>query len=154
MRIIGSVSIDIGAALQKRGINADGSGPLQAFIDSEVMRVSEPYMPKETGTLINSMYAFTVIGSGEIVVNTPYAHYLYNGIVYGPNRPKLDENGILVGWWSPPKKYATPRQLKYSTAKNPQAGARWFDRAMADHKDEIAKGAEAYANGLAAGSAE
>lgn len=154
MRIVGSLDFDVADALRRRGVNADGSGRLQAFVDSEVMRVSEPYMPMENGVLVNSMYASTVIGSGEIVVNTPYAHYLYTGEVYGPNRPVLDDSGNVVGWWSPPKKYPTGRQLKYSTTKHPQAGPRWFERAMADHAQEIAEGAEKYASSLAAGAAE
>lgn len=62
----------------------------QAMLDSEVMRVMEPYMPLDTGTMIASMQSATHPGSGEIHVNTPYAakvNYI-SGIMgkNGPNR--------------------------------------------------------------------
>ena len=62
----------------------------QAMLDSEVMRVMEPYMPLDTGMMIASMQSATHPGSGEIHVNTPYAakvNYV-SGIMgkNGPNR--------------------------------------------------------------------
>lgn len=62
----------------------------QAMLDSEVMRVMEPYMPLDTGMMIASMQTATHPGSGEIHVNTPYAakvNYV-TGIMgkNGPNR--------------------------------------------------------------------
>ncbi len=61
-----------GKLLQKRGL--EDNGRVQCIVDSEVMRRMEPYMPKLTGAMINSMITGTRIGSGEVVVNTPYAH--------------------------------------------------------------------------------
>lgn len=58
--------------LARRGLEARGK--VQKFVDSEVMRVMEPYMPFDTGTMVKSMYTATDIGSGEVKVNTPYAH--------------------------------------------------------------------------------
>lgn len=62
----------------------------QAQLDSETMRVLEPYMPLDSGTMIKSMISATHIGDGEIKVNTPYAakvNYL-TGVMgrNGPNR--------------------------------------------------------------------
>lgn len=62
----------------------------QAMLDSEVMRVLEPYMSLDTGVMIASMQSSTHPGSGEIHVNTPYAakvNYV-SGIMgkNGPNR--------------------------------------------------------------------
>ena len=51
----------------------------QAIVDSEVMRLMEPYMPLDTGTMIRSMQLTTVIGSGEVHVSTPYALAVLNG---------------------------------------------------------------------------
>lgn len=45
----------------------------QKFIDSEVLRCSDPYTPKQTGNLINSGKLGTVIGSGEVKYLAPYA---------------------------------------------------------------------------------
>lgn len=49
----------------------------QKIIDSEVLRLSEPYVPFDTGTLVRSGQINTIIGSGEIRYKTPYARKLY-----------------------------------------------------------------------------
>ena len=56
--------------------------------------------------LRNSGITGTVVGSGRVQWTAPYAHYLYEGRVMGPNVP-LHEGGQLVGFFSPkaPKKY-------------------------------------------------
>ena len=130
---------------EKKKLFAVG-GPIQQFIDSEVLRLMVPYTPMDTGAMIQSAIAGTVIGSGKIEYNSPYARYLYYGEVYGPNIPKK-ENGIIVGYWSPPKKQPTGRPLTYSTERHPLAGKLWFERMKADHKDGILKGAIAIAMG-------
>lgn len=76
---------------EKKKLFAVG-GPIQQFIDSEVLRLMVPYTPMDTGAMIQSAIAGTVIGSGKIEYNSPYARYLYYGEVYGPNIPKK-ENG-------------------------------------------------------------
>lgn len=45
----------------------------QILLDSETMRVLEPYMPLYSGMLIKSMIKSSTAGNGEIHVNTPYA---------------------------------------------------------------------------------
>lgn len=130
---------------EKRKLFAVG-GPIQQFIDSEVLRLMVPYTPMDTGAMIQSAIAGTVIGSGKIEYNSPYARYLYYGEVYGPNIPKK-ENGMIVGYWSPSKKQPTGRPLTYSTERHPLAGKLWFERMKADHKDDILKGAIAIAMG-------
>lgn len=130
---------------EKRKLFAVG-GPIQQFIDSEVLRLMVPYTPMDTGAMIQSAIAGTVIGSGKIEYNSPYARYLYYGEVYGPNIPKK-ENGIIVGYWLPPKKQPTGRPLTYSTERHPLAGKLWFERMKADHKDDILKGAIAIVMG-------
>lgn len=49
-------------------------GEAQVFTDSEVMRCMEPYMPFLSGVMVESVKTGTDVGSGEVVVNTPYAH--------------------------------------------------------------------------------
>lgn len=121
-------------------------GEVQKFVDSEVLKLMVPYTPMDTGMLMQSSITGTVIGSGKIRYNSPYARYQYYGIVYGPNIP-IFENGTLTGFWSPPKKESTGRPLHYSTEKHPKAGKLWFERMKADHKDNILKGAMAIAAG-------
>lgn len=112
----------------------------QSFIDSECIRLMAPYTPMQSGLLMESATLGTEIGSGEIKQVAPYARYQYYGMVYGPNVP-IYENGELIGFWSPPKKYPTGRQITYSTAKHPQAGKQWFERMKADKKPDILRGA-------------
>lgn len=49
----------------------------QRYIDNEILRLSEPYVPRLTGELINSGHKNTVIGSGKIIWDTPYARRRY-----------------------------------------------------------------------------
>lgn len=129
-------------------------GSVQRFIDSEVIRLMGPYTPFRTGSLERSAIISTVIGSGKVRQNTPYARYLYYGEVYGPNLPirngKISFNeadGPIERWVSPKKKSPTGRALKYNTSAHPLAGKRWFERMVADHKDEILNGARKIAGG-------
>lgn len=52
-------------------------GEIQQFVDSEVLRRCEPYVPRDTGQLIQSGVRNTVVGSGQVVYNTPYARRWY-----------------------------------------------------------------------------
>lgn len=116
-------------------------GHVQKAVDAAVIRECFPYVPFDEGILAGSANTATEIGSGEVVYDTPYARYLYYGEVYGPSFP-IVENGEIVGWKSPSQKYPTGRELQYDTSKNELAGSHWFDRAMADHKDDILKEAQ------------
>lgn len=125
--------------IKKYGVGMGGH--VQKTVDAAVIRECFPYVPFAEGALTTSANLATKIGSGEVVYDTPYARYLYYGEVYGPNIP-IVENGEIVGWRSPPEKHPTGRALQYNQDINPQAGSHWFDRAMADHKDEVLKEAQ------------
>lgn len=114
---------------------------VQEYVDSTVIRYMTPYTPMLNGILYKSAILGTTIGSGEIIQVAPYARYLYYGEVYGPNIP-IYENEILIGFWSPPKKHPTGRELKYNTFRHPLAGKKWFERMKADKKDIILRGAQ------------
>lgn len=49
----------------------------QAFVDQECVRRMAPETPRRTGVLIKAATLGTVIGSGEIVQDTPYARRQY-----------------------------------------------------------------------------
>lgn len=78
----------------------------QKYLDSEVLRDSAPYVPFRTGNLMNSGNTGTVIGSGEVVYNAPYARRVYYGT-----------------------------SMNFSKLKHPQATAQWFEKAKATKKD-------------------
>lgn len=137
---------DLAGALERRGLTPGGR--VQKFIDSEVIRLCDPKVPFDTGTLKHSAITASDIGQGLVVYATPYARYLYYGEVYGPNIPRF-EAGELAGFWSPPgkKKHPTGRKLTYRGA--PERGAFWFERMKAEHREEIVRGAALMAGGKA-----
>ena len=122
--------------LRKFGL--EKGGRVQQVVDTSVLRYSEMYMPKDSGSLIKRTYQATVIGSGKIIFPGPYAHYLYHGEVYGPNIPIFeDDSGIPTTYRSPKKKYPTGRPLTFSKDKNAQATDHWFEYAKANHMKNI-----------------
>lgn len=66
---------DLQKILKSKGL--DTRGKVQQYIDSEVLRLSEPFIPKDTGVLIDSGIQNTDIGSGEVKYSTPYARRWY-----------------------------------------------------------------------------
>lgn len=74
--ISAKVNIDeYGKIIEKRGL--ESGGKVQQIIDSEVLRRCDPYVPKDSGMLIDSGIIATDIGSGEVVYETPYAKKQY-----------------------------------------------------------------------------
>ena len=120
--------------LKNHGIQP--GGPVQKVIDSETMRYMGPYMPRrQAGELEHMMVLSTVIGSGQIDIPGPYAHYLHKGILYvspttGSSWAKKNEI-----------KVPTERELTYAGA--PMRGKKWFDRMKADHRGDIIQAAQA-----------
>lgn len=142
MQIVGEIELkDIDRILSERGLGERGEA--QKFVDSEVMRLSIPYMPCLNGVLENSMYINTTIGSGEIKQETPYARYQYYGILMvDPVTLKGAFYDSKTGrHWSRPGVSKIPdprgRELVYNTSIHSLAGSHWFNRAMKDHGEEL-----------------
>ena len=140
----GKLKMDLPQAILKNHGFGLG-GPIQKFVDSEVIRYCDPKVPFRTGTLKNSALTASSIGQGLVVYATPYAGYLYRGEVYGPNIPIM-QNGTLVGFRSPKQKHPTGRELTYNGA--PERGAFWFERAMSEHIKDIEQGVQTLAGRL------
>lgn len=75
-----------------RGI--ESRGRVQQFIDSEVLRRSDPYVPFRTGVLKGSGTRNTKLGSGQVIYQTPYAKRLY----YNPQY-KFEGAPLRGGYW-------------------------------------------------------
>jgi hypothetical protein len=84
----------------------------QKFVDSEVLRLSEPFTPLLTGTLIKSGILGTDVGSGLVQWITPYARRQY----YKGRSPGTSDFGPLRGRF-------------------------WFERMKEVHGQQIIKGA-------------
>lgn len=108
--------------LKRIGLNEGGL--IQKFVDSEVLRLCNPYLPFQLGILRDQGILGTVVGSGEVAWVSVKARYLYYG-------------KVMEG--SPPKK-ETDRDLTYNGA--PMRGAFWFERMKADRGQEIMQGAQ------------
>lgn len=76
----------------------------QVFLDSEVMRTTEPYVPMDTGTLARSVQLATKPGSGQVLYDTPYAKKLYYGL-----------------------------NMDFATDKHPKATAKWLEASKSVH---------------------
>ena len=83
----------------------------QKFVDSEVLRLSEPFTPLLTSMLIKSGTLGTDIGSGTVQWIAPYAKAQY----YGHRQP--------------------------GSQSGPLRGPQWFERMKQIHKDTIIAGA-------------
>jgi hypothetical protein len=86
---------------------------VQEYVDNEVLRKCDPYVPMDTGTLKKSGILGTVVGSGEVVYNAPYARKQYY-----TNKGNGNHN------------------------KSGLRGSYWFERMKSDHKRDILDGAK------------
>ncbi len=79
----------------------------QGVIDSEVLRLCSPMVPRRTGTLERSGVLGTVIGSGEVKYIAPYARAQYYNTAqsrsYDPRRG---------GMWFERMKTANKKQIE------------------------------------------
>lgn len=96
----------------------------QQFVDSEVLRLDDKYVPLRQGNLKKSGILGTVIGSGLVRYIAPYARYQYYGKVMVGKAPKQ----------------LTSIPLKYHSG-DPNRGAKWFEVMKARHGRQIISGA-------------
>ena len=119
-------TFDLDKCIKTLGL--DERGRVQQAIDETFLTGVEPYVPFLEGNLIDSGIENTIIGSGEIVWNTPYAQYMWNGIVY--EDPKLHCAGFKTenGWFSRKdvQKVPTDRSLEYKNGS--LRGSHWAER--------------------------
>ncbi|MGN1298248.1 MAG: minor capsid protein [Clostridia bacterium] len=122
------------------GLNEGGE--VQKYIDNFVLEQSEPYMPHKSGVLIASGSLSTKIGSGQVIWNIPYAHYMYEG--------KLMISPSTGSSWAKKyeeKIYAEPQKtLDYHSGDNNRR-EHWFDRMIIDKKEELIKGCQKIVDG-------
>lgn len=143
MRLVGKFDFKMDSTneiLKKR--NLELYGAVQRMIDSEVIRWCEPYVPFDEGALTRSASLATDVGSGRVIYNTPYAHYQYYGVVYGPNIPMTIGGEKTFRSPAHQIKQPTNRKLTYNKEKHPLAGSFWFERMKADHAKDILEAAK------------
>ena len=119
---IGSVDIKLDTKRIERNFRK-----AQAALNIAVGTDCTPLVPiGGTGDLRKSFkYGNGDIHSNFVEWDSPYAHYMYMGIVYGPNIPVKDSAGNIIGWVSPNKKYPTKRKLHYGESGTTD---HWFEK--------------------------
>ena len=93
-------------ALQHKLLDVVGNDKTLRGINQIIADMIEPYVPMKSGALRQSVR----VGPKTISWTLPYARYQYFGEIYGPNFPIISQ-GMIVGWYSPEKKYPTGREL-------------------------------------------
>ena len=110
-----------------RTLGLEERGRVQQIVTNEVLRLSSPYIPFDQGGLLASG---RIENDTDIVWNTPYAQYMWNGIVY--EDPELHCAGFKTenGWFSRKdvQKVPTSRSLEYKNGN--QRGSHWADRML------------------------
>ena len=110
-------------------------GPIHAEFTALCEKAMDKYVPAKSLNLARSV-THTV---DEIIYPGPYAHYIYEGKVMGPNIPIKDKNGNIVGWWSKAPKYYTGADIIYNTSVHPLATHHWDKVMWTAEKEDIEK---------------
>ena len=121
----------------KANLGIQLNGPVHSYFTERCATYMDKYVPYKKGNLA---YINRVIETNEIIYNSPYAHYMYEGKVMGPNIPIKDENGVIVKWFSRGPKYYTGKDIEYKqTAGHEFAGPHWDKRMWSAEKDDVIK---------------
>ena len=125
-------------------------GFIHRLVDIQFMYYMKLKMPYDSYSLISSVRE---VGTGTIQVQSPYAHYMNEGIVYVDPQygyaaiPLKDKNGNLKGFFSRPgvSKIPSGRELNYSGS--PDRGAHFVERTIAENTDDIIRDITPYLGG-------
>ena len=127
--------------IQKYGLNEDGR--TQRVIDMSFIHYMRLKMPQDSGMMI----ANTRNPQGGLVtVETPYAHYMNEGILYvNPEHNAsgfpVYVDGVLDGYKGyRGKRIPSNRKLKYKDA--PNRGAHFVERTASENFDDILREAQ------------
>lgn len=120
------------------GINPDGD--VQKMFTHTCRVHMDKYVPMKDGDLPSKVNE----GKNYVHYLSPYAHYMYEGRVMGPNVP-IKRDGIIVGWFSPIKpKYYTGEDIIYSTTKHPLASSHWDKKMWSAEKEQVIREVQNY----------
>jgi len=116
----------------KADLGIDPNGKLQTFFTSECKRFMDRYTPLSTGGILSGMLQNNfAYGPDYIDYNSPYAHYMYQGLSYVD--PDTGSSYAKKG----ATKVTTNTPLHYN--EEPTRGAFWDSVMWSIHKDEITK---------------
>lgn len=111
-----------------------GSSRVEHAVANDVAKDTAKFVPFRNGRLSNGVQ----IHGGTIVYPGPYAHYLYEGVVYVD--PVTHAAGFLTkdGWKSRKgvRKVKTHRPLDIGTAEHKDAQSHWFEASKAQNLEK------------------
>ena len=127
----------------KANLGIQPNGPVHSYFTERCATYMDKYVPFKKGNLA---YTNRIVETDEVIYNSPYAHYMYEGKVMGPNIPII-KNGVIVGWFSKGPKYYTDEDIKYkSSAGHEYAGPHWDQRMWSAEKDDVIKEVQKFIN--------
>ena len=115
---------------------ATGGKDGMLFLANEAARLMDPYVPADKLVLSQNIKITADPDCGHILYDSPYAHYQYEGELYGPNYP-ITDGGNVVGFFSPPHKTPTGKKLHHSTFRHPLATSHWDKAMMTARKGDL-----------------
>lgn len=130
--------IDRKKAEKRLGINPGGR--VQAILDASLISHMRRKMPKKSDTMVKNTVRKK---AGLIIVETPYAHYMNEGIMYVmPHNGKSAYYSPTYGFWSKKhdKKVSSGKPLNYHGGAN--RGAHFVERTLNEDFDEILRDAK------------
>lgn len=94
----------------------------------QVLADCNEYCPQDQSVLIDSSEIHSDLPNGKLVWQTPYARFLYHGVVMID--PKTRSTWAREGQSKIVK--SPEKELSFDKSKNPKAGSHWCERAQAD----------------------
>ena len=116
------------------------------FLANEAKRLMDPYVPADNMVLAQNVRVYVEGDNGVVEYQSPYAHYQYEGVAYGPNYPIMDGETVM-GFYSPPHKSSTGEKLKYSHFRHPQATSEWDKAMVRARKNDLTRAMQNYLGG-------
>lgn len=124
--MIKKIDLDVSPILDVlEDFDALNDGRARQFITNDIAKRSEPYTPKQTGILLNTMH----VTPKTIVYNEPYATFLWYG------KLMLGEETHSPFARKDERKYVTDTNLHYHGES--KRGAFWTERMWAEEQDMI-----------------
>lgn len=126
-------------AIIEARLGIEPNGRAQKFLTQTCYNHMDKYVPMDTGDLRSNV----VLSTDKIRYTSPYAHYMYEGKVMGPNIP-ITKKGVAdpVGWYSPKgqAKSYTGANIVYHTAGT---GHHWDERMKSAEMQDVVKEVQA-----------
>ena len=135
-------------SIEEMGLGEQGK--IHKMIDARFIHYMKLKMPVNSYSLISSVKEVDI---GTIQVQSPYAHYMNEGILYVDPKygygaiPMKDKDGNLLGFFSRPgvKKVPSGKELNYHSG--PNRGAHFVGRTIVENTDDIIRDIIPYLGG-------